>query len=134
VDLQSEFNERVDGVVPLLLLPVQNVLFLESECIPLYVLAVTQPVALPDVFKGVQLVVAEAQVIHSEVDRRTIASRGQHHVRHDLGYVELLSSWECRLFNSLLTWTASSVGAFSFLHFEVGSNSVLPSELLPGTL
>ena len=43
-------------------------LFLESECIPLYVLAVTQPVALPDVFKGVQLVVGETQMIHPEVD------------------------------------------------------------------
>ena len=41
---------------------------LESECISLNVLAVTQPVALPDVFKGVQLVVSETQVIHSEVD------------------------------------------------------------------
>jgi hypothetical protein len=68
VDLQSEFNERVDGVEPFLLLPVQNMLLLESECIPLYVLAVTQPVALPDVFKGVQLVVAETQMIHPEVD------------------------------------------------------------------
>ena len=68
VDLQSEFDERVDGVEPLLLLPVQDVLLLESESIPLYVLAVAQPVALPDVFKGVQLVVAETQVIHTEVD------------------------------------------------------------------
>ena len=47
-------------------------LLLESECIPLYVLAVTQPVALPDVLKGVQLVVAETQVVHPEVDRRTL--------------------------------------------------------------
>ena len=45
----------------------------------MYVLAVTQPVALPNVFKCVQLVVGEAQMIHSEVDRRTIASGGKHH-------------------------------------------------------
>ena len=68
MDLYSEFNKRVDGVASLVLLPVQNMLLLESECIPLYVLAVTQPVALPNVFKGVQLVVAETQMIHSEVD------------------------------------------------------------------
>ena len=67
-------------------------LLLKSECIPLYVLAVTQPVALPNVFKCVQLVVGEAQMIHSEVDRCTIASRSQHHVIHDLRYVKLLSS------------------------------------------
>ena len=72
-------------------------LLLESECIPLYILAVTQLVALPNVFKCVQLVVGEAQMIHSEVDRRTIASRSQHHVRHDLGNVELLAPWKCRL-------------------------------------
>ena len=78
--------------MPFLLLPVQNMLLLESECILLYILAVTQPVALPNVFKGVQLVVAETQMIHSEVDRCTIASRSQHHVSHDLRYVELLSS------------------------------------------
>ena len=48
-------------------------------------------------FKGVQLVVAEAQVVHAEVGRRGIGGRGEHHVHHDLGYVELLSSWECRL-------------------------------------
>ena len=51
----------------LLLLPVQNMLFLKSESIPLNILAVTQPVALSDVFEGVQLVVAEAQVVHPKV-------------------------------------------------------------------
>ena len=121
-------------MVSLLLLPFKNVFFLESECIPLYVLAITQLFALPFVFEGVQFVVAEAQVVHSEVDRRPVASRGEHHVCHDLGHVELLSSWEWLSFNSLLSLTASSVRAFSFLHFEVGSNSVLPPELLPGTL
>ena len=134
MDLQSKFDERVDGVEPFLFLPVQNMFLLESQCIPLNVLAVTQSVALPNVFKGVQLVVAETQVIHSEVDRRTIAGCGQHHVCHDLRYIELFSSWEWLSFNSLLSLTASSVRAFSFLHFEVGSNSLLPSELLPGTL
>ena len=74
MDLQSKFDERVDGVVPLLLLPVQNMFLLESECIPLYVLAVTQPVALTDVFKGVQLVMTEAQVVNSEVGRCPITS------------------------------------------------------------
>ena len=68
MDLQCKFDKGVDSDVSLLLLPVKNMLFLESESIPLYVLAVTQPVALPNVFKGVQLVVAETQMIHSEVD------------------------------------------------------------------
>jgi hypothetical protein len=68
MDLQSKFNKGVDGVESFLLLPVQYMLLLKSQCIPLNVLAVTQPVALPDVFKGVQLVVSETQVIHSEVD------------------------------------------------------------------
>ena len=52
----------------LLLLPVKDMFFLESESIPLCVLAVTQPFALTDVFKSVQLVVAETQVVHPEVD------------------------------------------------------------------
>ena len=60
MNLQCEFDKGVDSVVSLLLFPVQNMLFLESECISLYVLAVTQPVALPDVFEGVQLVMTEA--------------------------------------------------------------------------
>ena len=94
MNLQCKFNKRVDGVVSLPLLPVKNVFFLESECIPLNVLAIAQHVTLPNVFKGVQLVVTEAHVIHSEVDRSTIASCGKHHVCHDLRYVELLSSWE----------------------------------------
>ena len=68
MNLKLEFDERVGGVVSLLLLPVQNVFSLESKGIPLYVLAVTQPVALPDMFEGVQLVMTEAQVIHPEVD------------------------------------------------------------------
>ena len=42
----------------LLLLPVENVFFFESESIPLYVLAVAQSIALTNVFQGVQLVVA----------------------------------------------------------------------------
>ena len=41
---------------------------LESECIPLNVLAITQSVALSDVFEGVQLVMTEAQMIHPKVD------------------------------------------------------------------
>ena len=81
----------------LLLLPVKNMLFLESESIPLYILAVNQPVAFPDMFEGVQLVVAEAQVVHSKVSRCPVASCGEHHVHHDLRYVELLSPWECYL-------------------------------------
>ena len=68
MDLKSEFNKRVNSVASLLLLPVQNMLLFKSHCIPLYVLAVTQSVALPNVFKGVQLVVTEAQMIHPEVD------------------------------------------------------------------
>ena len=68
MDLQREFDERVDGVEPLLLLPVQDVLLLESERVPLDALAVAQPVALPDVFKSVQLVVSETQMIHPKVD------------------------------------------------------------------
>ena len=68
MDLQSKFNKGVDGVEPFLLLPVQDMLFLESECIPLNVLAITQSVALPDVFEGVQLVMTEAQMIHPKVD------------------------------------------------------------------
>jgi hypothetical protein len=95
--LQCEFNEGVNGVEPFLLLPVKNMLFLESESIPLYILAVNQPVTLLDVFEGVQLVVAEAQVVHSKVSRCPVACRGEHHIRHDLRYVELLSPWECRL-------------------------------------
>ena len=68
MDLQSKFDKGVYGVEPFLFLPVQNMLLLESECISLNVLAITQSVALPNVFKGVQLVVTEAQVIHPEVD------------------------------------------------------------------
>ena len=60
MDLQCELDKGVYSVVSLLLLPVENVFFLESESIPLYVLAVTQLVTLPDVLEGVQLVVAEA--------------------------------------------------------------------------
>ena len=52
----------------LLLLPVEDVFFLESESISLYVLAVAQSIAFTDVFKGVQLVVAEAQVVLPEVN------------------------------------------------------------------
>ena len=81
----------------LLLLPAKNMLFLKSKSIPLNILAATQPVALSDVLEGVQLVVAEAQVVHSKVSRCPVASCGEHHIRHDLRYVELLSPWECRL-------------------------------------
>ena len=77
-------------------------LFLESQCISLYVLAITQPVALPDVFEGVQLVMTEAKVVHAEVGRRPIASRGEHHVGHDLRNVKLFSPWECRLLYLIL--------------------------------
>ena len=97
MDLQCELDKGVYSVVSLLLLPVENVFFLESESIPLYVLTVTQPVALADVFKSVQLVVAEAQVVHSKVGRCPVPSCGEHHVHHDLRYVELLSPWECYL-------------------------------------
>ena len=68
MDLQCKLDKGVDSIVSLLLLPVENVFFLESESIPLYVLAITQPIALANVFKGVQLVVAETQVVHPEVD------------------------------------------------------------------
>ena len=68
MDLQCKLDKGVDSIVSLILLPVENVFSLESKGIPLYVLAVTQPVALPDVFEGVQLVMTEAQVIHPEVD------------------------------------------------------------------
>ena len=97
MDLQCKLDKGVDSIVSLLLLPVENVFFLESESIPLYVLAVAQFIALTDVFKGVQLVVAEAQVVHSKVSRCPVASCGEHHVHHDLRYVELLSPWECYL-------------------------------------
>ena len=80
MNLQCDFDKGVDSVVSLLLLPVQNMLFLKSESIPLNILAVTQPVALSDVFEGVQLVVAEAQVVHAKVGRCPVASCGQHHV------------------------------------------------------
>ena len=60
MDLQCKFDKGVDSIVSLLLFPVEDVFLLESECIPLYVLAVTQSVALPNVFEGVQLVMAEA--------------------------------------------------------------------------
>jgi hypothetical protein len=73
------------------------------------VLAVAQPVTLPDVFEGVQFVVAEAQVFHPEVNQRIVASCGEHHVDHYLVYLELLSSWECLLFSFHLARTASSV-------------------------
>ena len=68
MDLQCKLGKGVDSFVSLLLLPVENVFFLESESIPLYVLAVTQPVALTNVFKSVQLVMTETQVVHPEVD------------------------------------------------------------------
>ena len=97
MDLQCKLDKGVDSIVSLLLFPVENVFFLESESIPLYVLAVAQSIALPDVFKGVQLVVAEAQVVHSKVSRCPVASCDEHHVHHDLWYVELLSPWECCL-------------------------------------
>ena len=97
MDLQSKLCKGVDSLVSLLLLPVKNMLFLESESIPLYVLAVTQPVALADVFKSVQLVVTEAQVVHSKVGRCPVASCCEHHVHHDLRNVELLTPWKCRL-------------------------------------
>ena len=56
MNLQCELDKGAYGIMPLLLFPVENVFFLESESIPLYVLAVTQSIALTDVFKGVQLV------------------------------------------------------------------------------
>ena len=87
----------------LLLVSVKDVFLLESESIPLYVLAVTQPVALPDVFEGLQLVIAEAQVVHAEVGRCPVACRGEHHVHHHLGHVELLPPWECRLVHYFLS-------------------------------
>ena len=133
MDLQCELGKGVDSLVSLLLLPVKNMLFLESESIPLYVLAVIQPVALTDVFKSVQLVVAEAQVVHSKVGRCPIASGGQHHVCHDLWHVELLSPWECRLFHFILGCTPSSTGGPILLLFKVRSDSVLSSELFPGS-
>ena len=119
--------------MPLLLLPVENVFFLESESIPLYVLAVAQPVALTDVFKGVQLVMTEAQVVHSKVGRCPVASCCEHHVHHDLRNVELLTSWECRLLCFTLSRTASSTGGPILLLLEVRSDSVLSSELFPGS-
>jgi hypothetical protein len=67
MDLQCELDKGAYGIMPLLLFPVENVFFLKSESIPLYVLAVAQPVALTYVFQGVQLVVTEAQVVHSKV-------------------------------------------------------------------
>ena len=132
MDLQCELDKGVYSIVSLLLFPVENVFFLESESIPLYVLAVTQSVALTDVFKGVQLVVAEAQMIHTEVGRCPVASRSEHHVHHDLRNVELLSPWECRLFHFILGCTPSTTGSPILLLFEVGSDSVLSSELFPG--
>ena len=74
MDLQCKLGECVDSVVSLLLLPVEYVFLLESESIPLYVLAITQPIALANVFKGVQLVMTEAQVVHSKVRRCPITS------------------------------------------------------------
>ena len=103
MDLQCKFDKGVDSVVSLLLFPFEDVFFPESESIPLYVLAVAQLFALPNVFKGVQLVMAEAQVVHAEVGRRPIASRGEHHVGHYLRNVELLSPWECRLLYFILS-------------------------------
>ena len=50
MDLQRELDKGAYSIMPLLLFPVENVFFLKSESIPLYVLAVTQPVALTDVF------------------------------------------------------------------------------------
>ena len=58
MDLQCQLYIGVDSIVSLLLLPVEYVFLLESESIPLYVLAITQPIALTNVFQGVQLVVA----------------------------------------------------------------------------
>jgi hypothetical protein len=74
MDLQSKLCKGVDSLVSLLLLPVKNMLFLESESIPLYVLAITQSIALTNVFQGVQLVMTEAQVVHSKVSRCPITS------------------------------------------------------------
>jgi hypothetical protein len=119
--------------MPLLLFPVENVFFFKSESIPLYVLAVTQPVALADVFKSVQLVVTEAQVVHSKVGRCPVASCCEHHVHHDLRNVELLTPWERRLLCFILSRTASSTGGPILLLLEVRSDSVLSSELFPGS-
>ena len=102
MDLQCKLYKGVDSIVSLLLFPVQDVFFLESESIPLYVLAVTQSIALTNVFQGVQLVMTEAKVVHAKVGRRPVASRSEHHVGHDLRNVELLSSWKCCLFGSTL--------------------------------
>ena len=68
MDLQCKLDKGVDSIVSLLLFPVENVFFLELESIPLYVLAATQPAALPDMFKGVQLLVNEALMIDPKVD------------------------------------------------------------------
>ena len=106
--------------MPLLLFPVENVFFLKSESIPLYVLAVAQSIALTDMFKGVQLVMTEAQVVHSKVGRCPITSCCEHHVHHDLRHVELLSPWECRLFHFILGCTPSSTGGPILLLFELG--------------
>jgi hypothetical protein len=133
MDLQCKLDKGVDSIVSLFLLPVENVFFLESESIPLYVLAVTQSIALTNVFKGVQLVVTEAQVVHSKVGRCPVTSRSEHHVHHDLRNVELLSPWECRLFHFILGCTPSSTGGPILLLFEVGSDSVLSSKLFPGS-
>ena len=133
MDLQCELDKGAYSIMPLLLFPVENVFFLKSESIPLYVLAVTQPVALTDVFKSVQLVMTEAQVVHSKVGRCPVTSCCEHHVHHDLRNVELLSPWECRLFHFILGCTPSSTGGPILLLFEVRSDSVLPSELFPGS-
>ena len=133
MDLQCKLHKGVDSIVSLLLLPVENVLFLKSESIPLYVLAVTQPVALTNVFKSVQLVMTEAQVVHSKVGRCPVTSCCKHHVHHDLRNVELLTPWECRLLCFTLSRTASSTGGPILLLLEVRSDSVLSSELFPGS-
>ena len=133
MNLQRELDKGVDSIMPLLLFPVENVFFLKSESIPLYVLAVTQSVALTDVFKGVQLVMTEAQVVHSKVGRCPVASCCEHHVHHDLRNVELLTPWECRLLCFTLSRTASSTGGPILLLLEVRSDSVLSSELFPSS-
>ena len=52
-----------------------------------------------------------AHVVHAEVHRRTVACRGKHHVPHDDGDVDLLSSREWFLPSPVLLSPVELVGS-----------------------
>ena len=75
---------------PVLLVPVQNMLVLKLVRIFPDFLTTRKSVTGLDVIESEESVVLMAHMIHSEVDRRTICCRGQHHVDHNARDVDFI--------------------------------------------